>query len=329
MAATAIEELVRKHTASKDRVATKYERVFHVTVNDETTAAYDALHAQGLGLPEIGDAHPSDVGAVVRVLNPTQMSDDPLQFEVKVEYSTSIVGGWELHPLLRPAHYEWSFLHRTEDGNHTLAGDGIVNSAGQLFDPPVPVDTSLAMLRVTRNESESSFQLYTVLLSPNVINHARWPNPMNPDWGQTPMWTAKMADIRAMQVEETYGGQTVRFWQATYEIQFRWDYWQPRLVDQGYAVKIQPDGPGTDWKLQEISGPNGSPLSMPTLLDGRGELLGFDFATGLSLPLVYVPWIEVVENTPFPDPEVHPGAYFSIYRVADFDALRLFSNPPY
>lgn len=270
-----------------------YTRVYEVYTDDDddgpATAGGTAL------LPRLGASHPEDVQAVVVRVNPVQDPADPRRWLVNIEYDTqppmpdalqpeSPTGdpGAEQspadrpdNPLNRPAVWHGSFQQIQEvlrdayltDANGVNIGGSkpVVNSAGFLFDPPVMVERSRPVLTITKNiPSLNIFQLNDLVDSVNTVA-----------WKGLEVRTA-----RCVGVEFGSGFENgVFFWQVTWTLALKFDKWDLRVLDAGFAERVVT---GTDpgpppapiIELRPILDPQGNPITEPVPLDGNGRKLG-------------------------------------------------------
>lgn len=294
--ATAIEQPYGRKAAD-DAADTKYWRTYYVSLASETDGPAGALAA--IGLPAVGDSHPDDAAAIVRVRNAEPLDGDPKVFKVTIQYSKPAQQGWVPDPIARPVEVSWDFLHSTEDANHEHSYDPIINgrrienTAGELFDPPVVRDVNRPVLRMSRNEAQF-----------NPIAAVGFMDTVNSDvWLGVPIGMAKLSDIRATRFIEN----NIWYWRVTYEFHFKWDGWQARILNQGFRHWHRSLADQTK-VFAEITDENGQAYSEPTLLAADGTVLPEGAA-----PV----W------RPLDDPTTYPSGYFSIYRELPFASLNL------
>jgi hypothetical protein len=251
----------RDHSVSDKGVRT-YTRVFEATTNSNYTgpvAVRAALFTE-FGI-ERGAAYStdteSDTGCLCKKITPRQ-SDNPKVWEIRVEYDSE-TDDEEENPLDRPAVYAWSFQPATRAVWKDIDGHGILNSAGQYFDPPIEIDDSRPVLTVTRNEAD--FDPALAISYQDAVNDSDF---LGFDAGQ-----AKVANISATSQFEN----DVAYWQVQYEFHFRREGWELQILDQGRYAKVG----GKLVRIPEYDSagnaiPN-SHVADPVPLDGNGARL--------------------------------------------------------
>lgn len=140
------EELAERRSAKNTKGIRTYERAFRLT----TTSQADGPFAVGshASLPNIGSAHPEDAGAFCTDLS-VQCVKGWRVWEVVATYSSecdisetptsdAAIITWDSEQFQRPAVFD-------------AAGNAIVNSAGDPFDPPNMMDDSRRIVTVQKN----------------------------------------------------------------------------------------------------------------------------------------------------------------------------------
>lgn len=194
------------------------------------------------------------------------------------------------NPLLRPPTWEVSFESTTEPARFWLPLDSsgnvpalpkgggfaalarrlmpagsfipVRNSAGLPFDPPLEVEVSRPVWRVTKNVRGAS-GAYLLALE-NAINDR--------EWRGIPKWCCKTRGTRASNKFEN----GVSFVELTVEIAIKNETWLPEILDAGLHARqkrdLKGDGEVTETWTQ-IRDPFNSVSTDPQPLDGKGQPL--------------------------------------------------------
>jgi len=285
MAVTKVTQLWRGRSHSSDAQGGRtYRRKFDVYTDDKATEQSEVR--QAVGVPRIGDIYPEDTGATVIGLQVEQEPNHDKLWHVTANYSTDTgnqnTGAEEENPLDRPAELEWSFVQFTKIAETDLNGEALLNSSGEIFDPPPEMDDSRPVLRIARNEAAFSAALAVDFM--DAVN-------LDAFFGGQP-GQVKVASISAVRQFEN----DVAFWRVVYEFHYRRELWDLRVLDQGFhtfdgvtldvireLVNNVDDGPGTF-----------QPVQKPERLDGMGGRLAPPEAS------VYLPY-QVYKNRTFAD----------------------------
>lgn len=174
-----------------------------------------------------------------------QKPQDPTQEQPQIQWSSS--------KFQRPA---------VKD---EITGDVIVNSAGDLFNPPIMRDDSRPMLVITRNEAT-----HDPILAANCRDKTN-----ASAWWVFPAKTVKCLDIVGRRVLNQDIGY---YW----EVEYSWeinidDTWTYQALDQGFSTVV-------GGKKLRLTNDDGELISEPALLDGGGLVL----PSGASA--VYLPY---------------------------------------
>jgi hypothetical protein len=246
----------------------EYTRLYKVITDSNLDSALQV--GTSTGIPRLGDIYQAngsfDATALARKVDAQQDNENPKLWIVTVDYGpfTAQPFQQDQNPLLRPSVVTFGFNKTQRIVRRYADFRPIVNSAGDEYDPPLTVDASNPVLTVTRNEP--SFNPAIAVAYQDAVNS-------DPFFGASP-GQAKVAGISAVsQTENNYF-----FFQVTYEIEFRWDGWQPILLDYGRNALFQ-DQNGVVYKSpifqRDRNGkemPN-IPISEPAPLDGFGNQL--------------------------------------------------------
>lgn len=259
-----------------------YTRVYRVVTNDKADGPQIVRTASGV--PNFGasyvDGNDADTSCVVTSKTAETLGDDPFIWNVSVNY-TIPDGDSTTHPLLRAADISFGFEHFQTICERDNQGNGVTNSAGQYFDPPIEKDDSRPVLTVTRNQASFSGAIAI-----------QYQDAVNIDFfsGAAP-GQCKMFNISSVKTIEPFGDPPVdvTYWRTTYEIHFNRDGWIKRILDQG---RYERDGD----KLVQIKDKDDKHVTDPVLLDGNGKELPVE--TGQNVQAVFLPY-RVYRELPF------------------------------
>lgn len=218
------------------------------------------------GIPNLYDTYTNGLGetdtrALARSINANQDDALPERWMVEVEYSSQHAEQEHAveNPLDEPPQVEWGFVTYQEpatkaydpaddnDDEPTLAVD---TSAEEPYDPPPMKDASRLTLNITRNEAAFDHNLASDYQ--DAVNKEEF---LGFDPGK-----AKIVSLRARAGNRS----GIKFSITTYEIHFRDEGWDLKLLDQGYQII---DANNKKVAYRDV---NGSIPSAPILLDGAG-----------------------------------------------------------
>ena len=276
---------------------TTYKRVFEVEVNSLLDGPEIVLAPHGLvdvpELPQQNDIYEpesgvSDEGAICYEITATVKPNSYL-WEVVALYSTYLerpdIEGVS-DPLLRPSEIEYDSITVSVPLLYDIYGNPILNSAGDLFDPPLEQDETRGIMRVTRNFADFDPLFYWGFK--NTVNSTEWLGLKK--------YQVKCKNIRATRFFEV--GQYWYRVTAEFEIGMRtqedgtippdlvWPEgseieeddttsltWIRIVLDRGFREIKQspPDPPTLDGVLAPILDPmTKQAITIPGLLDGDG-----------------------------------------------------------
>jgi hypothetical protein len=218
-------------------------RVISDDVNDGSAAVQGAS-----GLPKIGDLYgEADLGVVCVALMPERVSR--YVWHVAAIFSTEYESITQI--LNEPPDCEFtsepgetpvlgvaaptgpsSSQNDTDPNNTTrvfyLQGKGIVNSAGNIYDPPATRRIVTPIVRVTRNETATSFNLARKIKFENSVNLNSW-NGLVARQAFCRLYSAQAMYF----TPPTYTLQRTLYWRVTYEFALKFETWDLVLLDAG------------------------------------------------------------------------------------------------
>lgn len=214
-----------------------------------------------LAIPALGSLYSAgDLSLVCQSRTAKELPDSGgYAFDVDVEFSTEGDDPEEEEdPVERPAQIQWGFVSFTETAYEDAAGDPILNSAGDPFDPSIERTYNDPAVTITYNADD--FDPSVAIAYQDAVNSDQFTVA-----GKTiEAGLAKMHSIQATRLYEA--GST--FWQIDIVIYFRKDGWVRKVLDQGFQELTNGERPPRPIKDSE-----GNPLMMPAKLDGSGAAL--------------------------------------------------------
>ena len=257
MAVLEVKEINEGREASENEKGERtYVRLFGVITSSATDGAVQVK--QATGIPRVYDVYTTsseqDLGAYAKKVIP-QVTDNPKHWHVRVEYDSSFEQEEE-NPLDRAAQYTWGFAQFQKVAWKDVDGKGIVNSAGDPFEPPPEIDDSRPVLSIVRNEA--AFNPSLAIDYQDAVNSDAF---LGFEAGQV-----KVANITAVSRFEN----NVRYWEVTYEFHFRREGWTLGVMDVGRFSTGHVPLWNKDESGQEILGDQ---VTQDIPLDGSGERL--------------------------------------------------------
>ena len=252
MTVTSVNELPDQRGGGEDDKGSRsYSRVYIVETNNKNDGVESVLNA--VGLPQFGDIYQtgSELNQLAKVNSrtPRQMTGSRTTWRVDIQYTTKKSDGEErdeddpeddADPLLRHDVIAWAFEAQqvTVPGafgkQHVSLSDrvvseggniGMLNSAGEPFDPPPTFTESHPVVTITRNEE--TFNAKQAIEFQDTVNDQFWAGV-----------EAKQARIVSIttpgRVVERLANNVVNtYFPVTYTIAFREKTWAMKVLDQG------------------------------------------------------------------------------------------------
>ncbi len=277
----------RHAPATNTKGARSYTRSFKLITSAKTERAYHVgSHAS---LPVIGEVHPDDAGAWCTTLQ-VDPSDPWKGWTVTAEYSTER----ELAeiPTSDPAEITWGSEQFQKAAITNYAGEAIVNSAGDPFDPPIMIDDSRPYVTVSKNLATVPTWVMTYQ---DAVNSASF----IVDGVTVGAGLAKMQNI-SVSPKQSRNGTSFRT--VTFTIHLQKQGWLSKVLDAGFR--------------QIVDSGSGSGSGSPGLENIRN--LGDD-----ELPAAPVPLDGAGRALENPTPANAVYRYDTVYETKDFSALPL------
>jgi len=208
--------------------------------------------------------HPVLVGHSCRNVKVTQDDGAPRKWTIEAEYSSKPIreNQQEENPLNRPAQIEIQTASYKRAIWQDIDGKGVLNSAGDYFDPPVEVDVAYWTFTVKKNVAD----VPTYILDyENAVNNAAF-TIRGLTIGQ---YEAKISNIRIgdLKIEGDY-----QYFEFSYTLERRREKWIPlKILDQGLRKLDPADSTKRVHIMDNSKTPR--PISSPVLLDKKGGVL--------------------------------------------------------
>jgi len=180
-----------------------------VSTDGQTTVLADQRLPRQLQYYQYGGE--VDRQALVQSRTAEQDDQSPTLWRVTIEYSTEASGQSNTPEFsksidLTPK-YSWGSYTEDEVVYRDIRGKPVVNSSGEMFDPPLVRPVGYPLLRISR--AELNFNPLVIMAFKGAIN--------NSTWGPWPAFSAKCVDISANQEVQ----EGLQFWRVSYEFAFK------------------------------------------------------------------------------------------------------------
>lgn len=230
MAVTSVQETFPERSQASETNGlrtpmTECDRRFLVTFN--TISGTEALAVTASDgsttIPALYAVHPTDSTMRVGSVRAAPLSGTQYVWEVTVHYSTLVPTARDPSPLLMTPIVSYDSitvpLARTFAYNTAGSVVGLYNSANDPFDPPLTIDSIIAVVRIVRNEG--SFNGQRVLTYTGALNRGVY-------FG-FPTGYVRCARMNAEYVEST----NRTYYRVTYEFHVNTHGWQFDILDLG------------------------------------------------------------------------------------------------
>ena len=209
---------------------------------------------QAAALPFLGQPYPNDPSSYCNSLRARNEGASPFFWTVTATYSNEREASDS--PLDDPVEFSWATEQFQEVAASDNQGQGIVNSAGDPFDPPTMRDVSRRTVTITSNEP---FVPTWVLSYQDAVNS----DAINIDGLSIDVGQAKCQQV-SVSPERQRNDVTYRI--VTLTIHLNNDGWGFKILDQGFRERRDDDDEPVNIENADGSFPNA-----PVLLDGSGK----------------------------------------------------------
>ena len=258
MAITSVNEIWQGRSGGTNFEARRFTRVFQVITDNKFDTSVQVTFT---GTPVIGDLHPSDNGAFCQDVDARQQPFSPTVWIVTCSYSSkneNVVKDKD-NPLNDTAQITWT----TEQFQRVVAfdrnDDAVLNSAGQIFDPPLMVDDTRVVVNIVTNQA---FVPTWIIETPDTLNSTT----VTID-GLT--IAPEKAKVKTATVSPQKRRNNINYRTVSLSIALNRKGWQPKLLDIGFT-KVDPND---STKRIAITQGDGTTSATPDLLDGSGGVV--------------------------------------------------------
>ncbi len=232
----------RGRMARNSRGVRTYQRKFILETTSKTEDEYDVgSHAS---LPNIGDLHPSDTGAWCEELEVVQKEGWKV-WEVTARYTSE----WDLSQV----HITWDTEQFQRPAVMDKDGDGVLNSAGDPFDPPAMMDDSRRVATVTK--MMTSVPSWILDYQDAVNSDTFTIDGISVAIGKAKVQRVSVSDVRVI--------NATNYREVTLQIQFQVDGWALQVLDAGFR----------DSSFRVLRNNDGTKPTAPIPLNGSGAAL--------------------------------------------------------
>jgi hypothetical protein len=244
-------EIHDQRKASNKQGKRSYTRVFLLTTDSRSDGAFTV--GSNVSLPVIGSAFPDDANAVCKSID-VACVDGFTKWHVTCNYDDTYQV--ESTPTNDETRISWSSEIFQREAWKDKDGDGVLNSAGDPFNPPVMRDDARTVCRIVQNAS--SVPTY-VLTYPNCVNSTSF----TIDGVSVAARYAKISNVGVSE-ERRRNGTVYR--EVTIEMHIRNETWDFEILDAGFREF----DPADSTKRILITNDDGTDITEPACLDGSG-----------------------------------------------------------
>jgi len=237
-------------------------------------------------IPKWNSVHPSDTTIRVKTVNVTPQDGSLKNFEVVVTYAQDLneqEQPWLNNPVISyGVEYVDEVFERAyfEDGvggagditNPTAA---VLNTAGDLFDPPIIKSRPIVLIRVTVDVSREEYPPTLLLWYPNTVNALAVSIAGIPAF-------PKQALLKNIATDKKYTPSGVEYYTVSYDFLIDIRTHVSKILDRGFNAYFNVDGLVKKRPIKYSDIPNAAieegqieddPVRDPVLLDGAGGVL--------------------------------------------------------
>lgn len=218
--------------------------------------------------------HPSMPAFLCHRLNIDQDTDNPYKWTASATFGSKPTSELEANqqeatdPLSRRASFTWTTAHYQQAITKDISGNGVVNSAGDPYDPPVEIQRSRAVCTISKNVIQVPGW---VLDYENAINS----DTFIVDGLTVPQYAARLSGIGLSEIKREKIAIGIEFQYRTFacRLELNRDLWYPlKVLDIGYRRK-DPNDATKRIPIYEEGTSSSRPVTTPRLLDGAGGML--------------------------------------------------------
>lgn len=261
MAVTLISEEFDKRRGTVSTQERLYTRTFQVLTDskfDSQAVVLAAVQQEGL---QVGSGFPDDPGSWCRDIT-AEPKAGATAWVVTANYSSA---GSEIssNPLQDAAKITWTTEQFQIPAIIDKDGNGIINSAGDPFDPPNMRDFSRRIAVVVKNLSSPPSWLLS------------YQDAVNSDTFQIDgvSITADKAKCQRVDISDIRERSGIQYREVTTEIHFSLDGWKLRPLDQGFRTLGDIISEDIKERLNIVNDGDDERPTQPVLLDGAGGQL--------------------------------------------------------
>lgn len=230
-------------------------RVYQVKVSDINDDVIDALYADD-GTTAVDDVGDTWGATKAKSKSATAFNEDQLTYEVTVEYSSEVDPGWVFpeNPLSMPNQYSYSGENITEPYFRDVAGDPVVNSAGDDYAELPQRERNYRTITITRNAAtydDATASAYIERINSGSVSI----NAVS--------YAARKLRISNYDATGPHEQNGVEYWTETIVVKVRPEGWDDKLEDRGLNELAS-------GKLKPILDAKHEAIVAPYPLDGMG-----------------------------------------------------------
>lgn len=282
MAIVATKELPQRTGKTGIDFKREYTRVFEVYSDSILDGPRTISSAIGIG---IGTTYASgidtDLGSFAQSIEvrETERGQSLSKWTITVQYGgVDPTQGGEVttgSPLEKPVEVRYGTAKFERVVDKDTAGNAILNSAGDPFDPPLVIDDSRPVIQFTRNEL--TFDAALAYSYRDKLNSAIW------NGGAPKTWK-----INAITGKRDFHAEVGFYWIVDYEFEYNPLTWRKIILNQGMTQKV-------GGVKKSILSSDGVPISQPAPLSSSGAQVPPSSLPGSAVWLTF----DVYETTDF------------------------------
>jgi hypothetical protein len=265
MSVISVTELARERRGGYDSNGLTFTRAFQVITDDPQDGPLIVMSSIGVSpMDPYAAGNEADPGCFAKRFTPNCDDKARTVWTVTVDYDSQFdKGAYDKqqypNPLDRPPEVQWTTTYYTMALEKDKDGVAVKNSAGDVFDPPLPQEISRPTVTISRNFADFDPQI-----------KYDYENAISTDeflGGEAKTWLCRRIDA-TLQYELVPDVGLISFWAVTFVAEHNRDKWNPvKVLDLGFNYLDSGD-------LVKAKDESGQPVSNPVRLNGSGALLG-------------------------------------------------------